>query len=118
MKFEKIKFLYDSEEQITEASEVLSKEEIFGLRYCLLRYYMVLLREFLKGLNAQDLSKHAEKYKWDDFIKTKQFRRMREEYSDHYDIVELALGHFGRLCDNFFDEISWFNEPLCELIQI
>lgn len=71
MKYEKIKFLYDSEEQMTEASEVLSNEEILSLRYCLLRYYLILLGDFIKGLNAHALTKEVEKYKWDDFLKTK-----------------------------------------------
>ena len=43
---------------------------------------------------------------------------MREEYENQYDTLELALGHNGRMCENFFEEIGQFNEPLCGLLEI
>lgn len=50
MKYEKIKFLLDSEEEVIESSDALNADEIYSVRYNLLRYYTILLKEFLKEL--------------------------------------------------------------------
>ena len=50
LKYEKINFLLHSELEIIETNQVMEAEEIYSLRYNLLRYYIILLKEFMENL--------------------------------------------------------------------
>lgn len=78
MEYDKIKFLLDSEDEIVNASNVLDAPEIFMIRYCLLKYYIILLRDFSDSLKPEHLEKKKSTLKWKDFCKDANFKKMRK----------------------------------------
>ena len=63
LEHEKINFLALSEEQAIMTNSVLNSDQILMLRYCLWKYYIILLRNFIHNLNPEHLSKKAN-LKW------------------------------------------------------
>ena len=108
---EKIKFLLMSEEEMIETNEIMSAEEIYTLRYNLIRYYLYLLKLFLKNLTPEFLSKEAE-LKWDEFVKTKEFKDMVKEYRNEEENAELKMEALYDQCIENIEEIKNFNETM------
>jgi hypothetical protein len=55
-----------------ETGDILKNHEKYMLSFNLLKYYVVLMKNLTKELNAESLEKrYPQKYKWAQFIKTK-----------------------------------------------
>lgn len=89
----------------------MSPEEIYTLRYNLIRYYLYLLKGFLKNMTPEFLSKEAE-LKWDEFLKTKEFKDMMKEYRNEEENAELKMEALYDQCMENIEEIKSFNETM------
>lgn len=58
---------------------MLKAHEKLMLSYNVLKYYIVLLRNFKASLNANSLNNLHPGLKWADYIKTDEFRSFAEE---------------------------------------
>lgn len=62
-----------------ESNEVMSVEEIYSLRYNILKYYGILLKEFINSLKPEKLEQ-KRKLKWAEFMKTNEFKDLLKEF--------------------------------------
>ena len=53
--------------------------EILMIRYCLWKYYIILLRDFIASLTPPLLEKKIP-LKWKEYYKTPAFKKQVEEY--------------------------------------
>ena len=52
------------------------------LSYNLMKYYLILLKEFKEGLNKESLNDRYPGKKWVEYLGTKQFKELWSEVND------------------------------------
>lgn len=75
LEYAKIDFLYESEEELAVNLNFLDAEEVLALRYNLLKFYVMLLKNFIRDLKPdvyEDLyKKRFPNLNWKEFFKSK-----------------------------------------------
>ena len=67
------------EQEITVNSQsFLKMEEVISLRYNLLKYYYILLSQFLNKLTPSKLEEIRPDLKWKEFSKTPEFKLVKK----------------------------------------
>jgi hypothetical protein len=73
-KKDEIDFLRENADEFLDLKDTLKAHERLMLSYNLLKYYLVLLKNFKEGLNKNDLNQLYPGLKWGEFMATKQFK--------------------------------------------
>jgi hypothetical protein len=65
--------------QFYENTDYFRTEERYSLTFNLIKYYVILLREFIENLNPAKLNALYPNMAWNDFCKTNEFKDIKKE---------------------------------------
>lgn len=100
-----------------EANSVLSAAEILMLRYCLMKYYIMLLRDFSDSLRPEILEKKKPNLKWKDYCKDNQFKKLRKVYENLLHEAELKITQIYDTCHHRINDIRKINPPFSSILE-
>jgi uncharacterized protein YdcH (DUF465 family) len=79
------------------------------LAYNLLKYYIVLLKNFKDSLNKNELNLMYPGLKWSDFVCTREFKDLIKEVNEDLSQNELKFANLYDQCESFMKEINEIN---------
>lgn len=106
---DEIDFLRDNSEEFLEVGEILDTRSKLMLSYNLMKYYLVLLREFKEGLNKDFLPQRYPGKKWVEYLATKQFKELWGEVNDDLSQYEIKFNNLHNQCEAYIKEIDEIN---------
>ncbi len=77
-KKDQIDFLRENALQFYENNQYFKPEERYSLTFNLIKYYVILLRDFTDNLNPGNLGKLYPNLAWNDFCKTNEFKDIKK----------------------------------------
>jgi len=79
------------------------------IAYNLLKYYVVLLRNFREGLNKNDLNARYPNLQWNEYTTTKEFKDLIKEVDEDRAQNEMKLSNLHSDCEGYLKEIDEIN---------
>ena len=102
-------FLKDNAEVFYENSDYFRTDERYSLTFNLVKYYVVLLREFIENLTPEKLSLLYPNLAWTDFCKTNEFKDIKKEAEDDRTKYEHMFDELYGQCSYCLKEIEEIN---------
>jgi hypothetical protein len=94
---DRIDFLKENVDLFLKLEHMFARHEVLMLSFNLLKYYIVLLRQFREELTETNLQKLYPNYKWPGYVSTtKEFKELLQEVDDD---LSQSLIKFGMLFD-------------------
>lgn len=118
MELDKIQFLHSLEEDISvNFNSFMTTTDVMPLRYNLLKYYHILLSNFLKEITVSKLEQKKPNLKWKEFSKTDDFKAVKRDVEKLIDNLDIEISNVYDQCRGNMTAIEKINPQFPKICE-